>query len=199
MFSKYSLSLFVASVFVFGLFILSLPQTASAGFGFPVAAGCCITNGGQCSPSCGPETSSCQNDGTSTGQCDGVLNPGDGICGGPNKERVDCYIEGDFCVQIANNRGQCGPPATATPTPTATPAPICVVDADCDDGEVCTTDTCNLVQVCESVFDEANDPSCAPAAISIIPTMGQWGMIIATILLGFFAVRMLRNRKDSEI
>jgi len=34
--------------------------------------------------------------------------------------------------------------------------------------------------------------------IVIIPTMGQWGMIMATILIGFFAIRMLRNRKDSE-
>ena len=31
----------------------------------------------------------------------------------------------------------------------------------------------------------------------IIPTMGQWGMIIATILLGFFAIAALRRRIKS--
>jgi len=33
--------------------------------------------------------------------------------------------------------------------------------------------------------------------IVIIPTMGQWGMIIALIILGFFAVIALRRRTES--
>ena len=33
--------------------------------------------------------------------------------------------------------------------------------------------------------------------VTIIPTMGQWGMIIATILLGFFAVFAIRRRIKS--
>ena len=33
--------------------------------------------------------------------------------------------------------------------------------------------------------------------VTIIPTMGQWGMIIATILLGFFAVFAIRIRIKS--
>jgi len=41
-------------------------------------------------------------------------------------------------------------------------------------------------------------PFTPPVQTIIIPTMGQWGMIFATVLLGFFAIRMLRNRKDSE-
>jgi len=41
---------------------------------------------------------------------------------------------------------------------------------------------------------EAPPPS---GPIVIIPTMGQWGMIIATILLGFFAVFALRKRIKS--
>ena len=36
-----------------------------------------------------------------------------------------------------------------------------------------------------------------PGPIVIIPTMGQWGMIIATILLGFFAIAALRKRRES--
>ncbi|HSG30320.1 MAG TPA: IPTL-CTERM sorting domain-containing protein [Thermodesulfobacteriota bacterium] len=40
---------------------------------------------------------------------------------------------------------------------------------------------------------------CTTGPITIIPTMGQWGIVIATILLGFFAVIRLRRVKDSEL
>jgi len=36
-----------------------------------------------------------------------------------------------------------------------------------------------------------------PGPLVIVPTMGQWGMIIATILLGFFAIVALRKRRES--
>jgi len=39
------------------------------------------------------------------------------------------------------------------------------------------------------------EPPSGPVAI--IPTMGQWGMIIATILFGFFAIAALRKRRES--
>ncbi|HSG31787.1 MAG TPA: hypothetical protein VLB82_09600 [Thermodesulfobacteriota bacterium] len=199
MLSKYSLGLIVPTVLLFGLFLLSSPQTASAG----LAPGCCITNGGQCSPSCGPIGSSCQNDGTSITQCNGTINPGDDICGGPNKERVNCYIEGDFCTQIANNRGVCGdaPPPTPTPDPSITPtppAPVCTTNDDCDDLELCTIDTCVDESFCTSVFDESIAPECEQSSV-IIPTMGQWGMLLATIVLGIFAVISMRSKKDSEL
>jgi len=35
--------------------------------------------------------------------------------------------------------------------------------------------------------------------IVIIPTMGQWGMVIASVILGFFAIIRLRRIKDSEL
>jgi len=44
-----------------------------------------------------------------------------------------------------------------------------------------------------------NGSTPTPEPIVIIPTMGQWGMIIATILLGFFAIIRLRRIKDSEL
>jgi len=51
----------------------------------------------------------------------------------------------------------------------------------------------------DGLGDGGGVPTPIPIApVVIIPTMGQWGMIFATVLLGFFAVRMLRNRKDSE-
>ncbi len=34
--------------------------------------------------------------------------------------------------------------------------------------------------------------------IVIIPTIGQWGIVIASLILGLYAVIRLRNIKDSE-
>ena len=50
---------------------------------------------------------------------------------------------------------------------------------------------------CEWCGDFCADscPTTGPA--TIIPTMGQWGMIIASILLGFFAVFAIRRRIKS--
>lgn len=39
-------------------------------------------------------------------------------------------------------------------------------------------------------FDEPSGPTV------IVPTMGQWGMILATIILGLFAVLRLRKRTE---
>jgi len=43
---------------------------------------------------------------------------------------------------------------------------------------------------------EAPPPS---GPVVIIPTMGQWGMVIASVILGFFAIIRLRRIKDSEL
>jgi len=43
-------------------------------------------------------------------------------------------------------------------------------------------------------FGPTPEPPSGP--IVIIPTMGEWGMIIATILLGFFAIVALRRRES---
>ena len=57
-------------------------------------------------------------------------------------------------------------------------------DSQCAEGEICDIDTGDCIT-----------PPSGP--IVIIPTMGQWGMIIATIFLGFFAVFALRRRTES--
>ena len=48
-----------------------------------------------------------------------------------------------------------------------------------------------------NVRSSGDEPPPPSGPIVIIPTMGQWGMIIATILVGFFAVVALRRRKES--
>jgi len=105
----------------------------------------------------------------------------------------------------------CGEPP---PTPTPEPTGACCTG---ENNETCTPDVIECGCVGEFFQDTSCEPNpCIepppltptptpeptpppPVQTIIIPTMGQWGMIIATILLGFFAIRMLRNRKDSEI
>jgi len=89
------------------------------------------------------------------------------------------------------------------PTPTPGPEPDCIEDADCTTEVICFDGTCPA-GVCVFKFDETNDPSCetaerAAGPVTIIPTMGQWGMIIAAAFLGIFAIIRLRSRKDSEL
>jgi len=49
-------------------------------------------------------------------------------------------------------------------------------------------------------FGGREPPSEPPSGpIVIIPTMGQWGMVIASVILGFFAIIRLRRVKDSEL
>lgn len=182
---------FVVGLFVAGIFVLFLPQNASAG----LAPGCCITNGDQCSPSCGPIGTSCQNDGTNFGQCNGLLNPP--TCGGPKSDPAtvtDCYIEGDFCFQIANNAGQCIPAL-----PPSEPGCCEIATQNCADTtlENCTGTffpggTCPGGVVCE--------PGPPPPPPSI-PTLNQWGMIIMAGFLGligiFFITRKFALKRSS--
>ncbi len=66
----------------------------------------------------------------------------------------------------------------------------CLPDGSCEDGTSldCAADFQGAETECSNV--ECTQPSG-------IPTMGQWGMIIATILLGFFAIAALRKRTES--
>ncbi len=205
MFSKYSLSLIVAGLFVFSFIAFSSPERAYAGLGL----GCCINNGGNCNPGCGSQGDSCFRDGSGgispcptikTGDCGGIDAP---------TENKGCFVEGDICFQVLSNTGECqeaspspSPTPTATPTgtPSPTPDPDCTEDADCTTEDICFDGFC-ADGFCAFIFDESNAPECVETVgVTIIPTMGQWGMIIATVLLGFFAVlRIFRNRKDSEI
>jgi len=87
----------------------------------------------------------------------------------------------------------------------------CCVDRVDQDG--CDNNDCELI-VCamsSSCCSTVWDGECAAEAlescdvcsveesgpVTIIPTLGQWGMIIATILLGFFAVFAIRRRIKS--
>ena len=105
---------------------------------------------------------------------------------------------GDTCI-IA--------PPTPTPSPTATPSPSPTPPPLTCDSEICgeSEQFCNI---CSDLYVqdgpcEWTGTSCiqVPMAtpepsgpIVIIPTMGQWGMLFVTLLLGLFAVLRLRSR-----
>ena len=77
---------------------------------------------------------------------------------------------------------------------------VCFDQGKCEDIGRCaigaesnpsSTDACSWC----GTFCADSCPTTGP--VTIIPTMGQWGMIIATILLGFFAVFAIRRRIKS--
>ena len=73
----------------------------------------------------------------------------------------------------------------------------CVDQVDCEDIVRCAIggDSSKLACSWCGTFCADSCPTTGP--VTIIPTMGQWGMIIATILLGFFAVFAIRRRIKS--
>lgn len=65
------------------------------------------------------------------------------------------------------------------------------VDGDNADGARCDIGAYE----CQNIEGECPEPEAEGTVV--IPTMGQWGMIVATILLGFLAVLKLRRRTES--
>jgi len=194
MFSKYSLSLLVVGLFVFSFIAFSSPQKAFAGAN---GLGCCINKSNNC-VMCGTGESFCQTE--QNGSCKDVTTSD--LCDG-TQDLNGCFVPGAVCFQDTNIEGTCG---DAPEEGGCTNITDCESGGKFDDGDECTADTCEANGVCSHVFDGSLSDSCVPppplepaGPLTIIPTMGQWGMIIVTVLLGFFAVRMLRNRKDSEI
>ena len=70
----------------------------------------------------------------------------------------------------------------------------CLSDGSCEEGPSisCAAD----FQGAETECSNVECPQPAPTVI--VPTMGQWGMILSALLLGFYAVLRLRKRKGSE-
>jgi hypothetical protein len=105
----------------------------------------------------------------------------DGLCTTPA-----CFNESDcgtdtFCrFYTCNNPGNCSASCSYTNVANNTEctggiccsgecvAPVCSLDSDCDDGDACTTDTCNYGGTCaatcshESVTECINDDDCCP-------------------------------------
>jgi len=90
-------------------------------------------------------------------------------------------------------------------TPYANAGISLCTEAPCDDGE----STCLNTQTC-SIDSLPAGPQCSwcgtfcadecpepEGPTVIVPTMGQWGMIIAALFLGFFAVLKLRRKTES--
>lgn len=117
---------------------------------------------------------------------------------------AECQSEGGFALQ----------PSTTDCEPNP-----CIVDGtgDCcseHNSTGCETSECQQTVCAQDAFccfvewdnicvEEAQDLCGGLCEISgpvaIVPTMGQWGMVIASILLGFFGIIRLWRIKDSEI
>lgn len=78
----------------------------------------------------------------------------------------------------------------------------------CEDSE-CQSTVCDIDPFCcfvewdnicvEEAEDLCGDLCAVSGPVAVVPTMGQWGMVIASIILGFFAVIRLWRIRDSEI
>jgi len=75
--------------------------------------------------------------------------------------------------------------------PVEIPGACCFSDGSCEDSNSleCAVGFKGAETECSSVE--------CPQPLSV-PTMGQWGMILSALLLGFYAVLRLRKRKGSE-
>jgi len=160
----------------------------------PTNGGACA-NDGQCDDSniCTEDT--CVNPVTQESLC--VFNPIDDCCLiAAECDDLEICTDDDCvtnaCVNVFNeaNDETCEPECT-----------VGTEDTDCDDDDICTDDLC-ITQLCQNPFDGSNDITCDPPPPSgtvIIPTMGQWGMLLAAVVLGIFAIIRLRSIKDSEL
>jgi len=77
--------------------------------------------------------------------------------------------------------------------PVIDPGACCLPDGSCEDG---TSISCVGVGDFQGDMSECSNVEC-PQPLSV-PTIGQWGMILSALLLGFYAVLRLRKRKGSE-
>jgi hypothetical protein len=129
-----------------------------------------------------------------------------------------CCLPSDECVNITSAEcslsggsyqgdgilciGPCSP--TPTPTPPASTGACCFPEGF---GRICSVEgeeECNSIDgaIFQGLGTECAEIECPTqeepsGPITIIPTMGQWGMILATIILGLFAVLKLRRRTES--
>ena len=123
-----------------------------------------------------------------------------------------CNMQGGFffasetcaenpCDEPTDSTGDCCVDSTAGGMPTFT--------TGCNNSEcelaVCQEDAfCCLVFWDNQCVDEAQQlcgslcPGGTPGPQFVVPTMGQWGMITVTVLLGFFAVITLRRKKQDN-
>lgn len=195
MLSKLTYSL-VIGLFVFGFAFLVQPQSATAGAGAgPTGLGCCINNGGNCNPGCGGLGDSCFRNFDEQGNGPCPTNRNGMSCGGidASGDEVGCFVEGEICFQVTENTGECRPPGDSPDCEVATDCPLSE-DPECFD-RVCNSGSCGFV----ATGAEGCDPEPPSDPAVIVPTMGQWGMLLAAIVLGAFAIIRIRSIKDSEL
>jgi len=80
------------------------------------------------------------------------------------------------------------------PGPVDDPGACCLPDGSCEDG---TSISCVGVGDFQGDMSTCSTVECTQP--SGVPTMGQWGMVLASVVLGFFAILRLRKLKDSEL
>lgn len=78
-----------------------------------------------------------------------------------------------------------------------TESPCHTDEGTCLDTQICSIDSFPDGPQCSWCGDFCADSCPSTGPVSIVPTMGQWGMIMAAILLGFFAVLKLRRRIET--
>jgi len=173
---KNRISLFIATFLIIGFFFLALPEK---GLG---QTGCCIepTNGGEACLGCAQTALDC---GSVSTQSFCVSQGGefevDRTCGNTGLGAgVQCLI------LVGDLEGCC-----------VIEPGVCVVDqeVDCLDtqsGELWVFDEVPTLSLCDNV------PQCAaPAVVSAIPTLSQWGLMAMAGVLGIVGFMVIRRRK----
>jgi len=103
-------------------------------------------------------------------------------------------LAGEDLVQGLVTQFVCGEPPTGACCEEFEVTDVCEVLTEDECGEGGGTYIGDGVSCEPNPCVEEGPPS---GPIAIIPTMGQWGMIIASVILGFFAIIALRKRTES--
>ncbi len=105
-----------------------------------------------------------------------------------------CDTATDMCVNTPDD-AQCDDGAFCNGVETCDPNNDCQAGTpvDCDDGDICTDDSCNeQTDQCDNIFDPDNDPSCNGA-----PTVPGAGLLLLFVLLSAASLVALRQRTSS--
>ena len=181
-------------VFIFSIILSSalinlfIPDKSYAGVPDANMIGCCLDIEGNCSGGCENNEAGCAT--LENSSCDGTIYElaDFELC------EDDCFAIGAVCVQ-GGSGGSCEfPPSGIDCT---------VASEDCGElsisDEDCFTAGCALSSCVESPLEEQPD-SCSETETAgptvIVPTMSQWGMIFASLILGIAAVITLRRRTE---
>jgi cysteine-rich repeat protein len=116
----------------------------------------------------------------------GVCDPAETCSGAGVSCPVDDLLDGVPCLDgdVCNGAEQCEMGLCEAMTP-----------LDCDDGDVCTADSCDAVTGC--AHDLIGTPECSPPGV---PTSSVWSLLLTIVLMtGLGGALIGRNRRDWSI